>query len=102
MGFRLTPRDNAFYEMFTEAGRNVAESADVLAGLLDPNANREAIAKELREREHIGAVWKFVERTPRAASASGRCAMSTSTSRRASSSGWWGSPGVASRRSATP
>jgi uncharacterized protein len=52
--FRLTPRDNAFYAMFQEAGRNVAESTDVLAGLLDPNANREAIAKQLREREHAG------------------------------------------------
>src|SRR5664279_1198598 len=40
--------------MFTESGRNVADAADVLAGLLDPNANREAIAKELREREHAG------------------------------------------------
>ena len=54
MRFRLTPRDSAFYAMFTEAGRNVAEAAEVLAGLLDPNANREAIAKELREREHAG------------------------------------------------
>lgn len=54
MGIRLTPRDSAFYPMFTEAGRNVAEAAEVLAGLLDPNANREAVAKELREREHAG------------------------------------------------
>jgi uncharacterized protein len=52
--FRLTPRDNAFYAMFTEAGRNVADATDVLAGLLDPNANREAVAKQLREREHAG------------------------------------------------
>ena len=54
MAFRLTPRDTAFYDMFTEAGRNVAEAATVLGGLLDPNANREAVAKELREREHAG------------------------------------------------
>lgn len=54
MAFRLTPRDSAFYVMFTEAGKNVAESAEVLAGLLDPNANREAIAKSLRDREHAG------------------------------------------------
>jgi hypothetical protein len=40
--------------MFTEAGRNVADTVDVLSGLIDPNANREAIAKELREREHAG------------------------------------------------
>jgi predicted phosphate transport protein (TIGR00153 family) len=52
--FRLTPRDNAFYEMFTEAGRNVAAATQVLAGLTDPNANREAIAQQLREREHSG------------------------------------------------
>lgn len=54
MPFRMTPRDNAFYAFFTDAGRNVAESTDVLCGLLDPNANREAIAKMLREREHAG------------------------------------------------
>jgi hypothetical protein len=54
VAFKLTPRDSAFYDMFTEAGRNVAESVDVLSGLLDPNANREAIAKSLREREHAG------------------------------------------------
>ena len=40
--------------MFTEAGRNVADTADVLGGLPDPNANREAIARQLREREHAG------------------------------------------------
>ena len=54
VAFRLTPRDSAFYAMFTEAGQNVADCADVLAGLLDPNANRQAIAKQLREREHVG------------------------------------------------
>ncbi len=54
MPFRLTPRDNAFYAMFTEAGRNLADAAEVMAGLLDPNANREAIAKTLREKEHAG------------------------------------------------
>ncbi len=40
--------------MFTDAGRNVAEAADLLAGLMDPNANREVVAKDLREREHVG------------------------------------------------
>jgi uncharacterized protein len=52
--FRLTPRDAAFYVMFTESGRNVSDAAELLMGLLDPNANREAIAKQLREREHAG------------------------------------------------
>lgn len=54
MAFRMTPRDNAFYSMFTEAGRNVADAVTVLAGLIDPNANRAAIAKRLRELEHAG------------------------------------------------
>ena len=54
VAFRLTPRDSAFYGMFTEAGQNVADCADILAGLLDPNANRKAIAKQLREAEHVG------------------------------------------------
>jgi predicted phosphate transport protein (TIGR00153 family) len=40
--------------MFTEAGRNLAEATEVLSQLCDPNANRAAIAKALREREHAG------------------------------------------------
>jgi uncharacterized protein len=54
VALRLTPRDNAFYGMFSEAGQNVAQCADVLAGLIDPNANREAIAHQLRDLEHVG------------------------------------------------
>jgi len=51
---RLTPRDTAFYDMFTEAGENVSGAAHVLAELAEPNANREAVARDLREREHVG------------------------------------------------
>ncbi len=51
---RLTPRDTAFYDMFAEAGRNVAEAADELTLLLDPNANREAVAARMREIEQAG------------------------------------------------
>ena len=54
MAFRLTPRDSAFYDMFTDAGRNVADAADLLGGLMDPNANRQTVAKDMREREHRG------------------------------------------------
>ena len=52
--FGRSRRDLDFFAMFTEAGLNVADCADLLAGLLDPNANRAAIAKQLREREHVG------------------------------------------------
>jgi uncharacterized protein len=54
VAFRLTPRDSAFYDMFADAGRNVAAAADLLAGLMDPNAVRATIAKDLRECEHVG------------------------------------------------
>jgi hypothetical protein len=36
--------------MFTGAGRNVGEAADLLAELMEPNSSREAIAKDLREK----------------------------------------------------
>jgi hypothetical protein len=51
---RLRPSDSAFYEMFAEAGANVAAAADTLTGLIDPNANRAAIAQKLRDLEHVG------------------------------------------------
>jgi uncharacterized protein len=54
VAFRMTPRHSAFYPMFTEAGQILGEAADLLVGLLDPNANREAIARGLREKEHAG------------------------------------------------
>jgi predicted phosphate transport protein (TIGR00153 family) len=40
--------------MFTDAGRNVAAAVSALSGLLDPNANRAAIAKTLQDLEHAG------------------------------------------------
>jgi len=51
---RFTPRDTAFYDLLAEGGRNVAASADVLAGLCDPDADRPAIAARMRELEHAG------------------------------------------------
>jgi uncharacterized protein Yka (UPF0111/DUF47 family) len=54
VALRLTPRDSAFYDMFTDAGRNVAEAADLLGGLADPGADRERIADQLRDKEHAG------------------------------------------------
>ena len=54
MPFRLSPRDSAFYEMFADAGRNVAAAADMLGGLMDPNANRAGVARDMRELEHMG------------------------------------------------
>jgi uncharacterized protein len=49
--FRITPRNTTFYEMFAEAGRNVAAATDVLAGLTEFGCDREKVAEELRDRE---------------------------------------------------
>jgi uncharacterized protein len=52
--FRLTPRDHTFYDMFTEAGRNVAGAATTLGGLVDPAMDPTAVASAMREHEHVG------------------------------------------------
>ncbi|MEP6599036.1 MAG: DUF47 family protein [Actinomycetota bacterium] len=54
MALRLTPRDSAFYAMLTDAGRNVANGAEVLGRLLDPSADRAEIAAAMRDCEHAG------------------------------------------------
>jgi predicted phosphate transport protein (TIGR00153 family) len=50
----LTPRENAFYDMLSEAGRNVATSGEVLTQLLDASSDRAAVAVAMRECEHRG------------------------------------------------
>jgi predicted phosphate transport protein (TIGR00153 family) len=51
---RFTPRDTAFYDLLGEGGRNIAASADVLAGLCEPGADRTRIAAAMRDLEHAG------------------------------------------------
>ena len=46
MAFRVKPRDESFYRMIEDAGRTVADSAAVLMKLLDPAADRSAIASQ--------------------------------------------------------
>ena len=54
MAGRFTPRDTAFYDLLAEGARNVAASADVLAGLCEPDADRAKIAADMRDLEHAG------------------------------------------------
>jgi hypothetical protein len=49
---RLTPRENAFYDLLGDSGRNVALGGELLARLLLPMADRAAIAAEMRDLEH--------------------------------------------------
>jgi predicted phosphate transport protein (TIGR00153 family) len=46
--------DTAFYDLLAEGGRNVAASADVLAQLCEPDADRVKIAAAMRDLEHAG------------------------------------------------
>lgn len=54
MGFRLTPRDTVFFDLFEAAGDNIVAAADVLGGLMTPDAQPEQIAARMREIEHEG------------------------------------------------
>jgi predicted phosphate transport protein (TIGR00153 family) len=52
--FRLTPRDDRFFPMFTESAQNLVAATDLLAEFLNVSANREKLAIRLREHEHAG------------------------------------------------
>lgn len=54
MRFSLSPRDNAFYELFTAAAANVREGVQVLTEGLAVDADRVAIAERLSDIEHQG------------------------------------------------
>ena len=54
MAIRLSPQDRIFYELLASGGQNLAAAAQVLCGLLAPDADRQAIADQMRELEHAG------------------------------------------------
>ncbi len=54
VAIRLTPQDHAFYELLAAGGANLAAGAEVLAELLEPEANRPQLAARMRELEHAG------------------------------------------------
>jgi predicted phosphate transport protein (TIGR00153 family) len=50
---RFTPRDTSFYDLFTEAAKNICDAATLLAQLFAaPPAERADIAARIRELEH--------------------------------------------------
>jgi predicted phosphate transport protein (TIGR00153 family) len=52
--FRFAPRDATFFDMFASSADNLVVAADLVARIFEPGADREAIAKDLRECEHMG------------------------------------------------
>ena len=54
MAFRLKPQEHAFFDLIGEAGDNIGAAAAVLVRLLEPDADRTAVAAAMRECEHRG------------------------------------------------
>jgi hypothetical protein len=55
MGLRLTPRDNVFYRLFTEAADNVVTGVRLLRELVSaPSEQREQIAAQIKSVENKG------------------------------------------------
>ncbi|HEX3811345.1 MAG TPA: DUF47 family protein [Mycobacteriales bacterium] len=54
MRLRLTPKDESFYDLFTEAADNLVAAADVLGEFIHQTADREQLAARLRDFEHAG------------------------------------------------
>lgn len=54
MRIRLTPRDQTFYELFTESAKNILVGSRLLVDLFNDGADRAAIADKMRACEHAG------------------------------------------------
>jgi predicted phosphate transport protein (TIGR00153 family) len=55
MALRLTPRDDAFYRLFTQAADNIVTGVGLLRELVAaPSQDRPAIAERIRSVEHAG------------------------------------------------
>lgn len=52
MRFRIRPVETSFYDLFSEAAAHLVDGANLLAGMLDPDSDKRAIAEEMREAEH--------------------------------------------------
>jgi predicted phosphate transport protein (TIGR00153 family) len=52
--FRLTPREDSYYDMFADSANNLVTGARLLVELISDGGNREAIAEKMRACEHAG------------------------------------------------
>jgi uncharacterized protein len=50
---RLRPTDTVFYDLFTTSAQHLVTGAGLLAEMIADGADREAVAKRMREAEHI-------------------------------------------------
>ena len=54
MRFRLTPREDSYYDMFADSANNLVTGARLLVELISAGGNREGIAEKMRACEHAG------------------------------------------------
>ncbi len=54
MRFRLTPREDSYYDMFADSANNLVAGARLLVELISEGADREGIADKMRACEHAG------------------------------------------------
>ncbi len=54
MRFRLTPREDSYYDMFANSANNLVTGARLLVELISDAGNREGIAEKMRTCEHAG------------------------------------------------
>ena len=52
MAFRFRPVDASFYDLFAEAAQHLVVGAGLLAEMMGDGAEREVVAKQMREAEH--------------------------------------------------
>jgi uncharacterized protein len=52
--FRLTPREDSYYDMFADSANNLVTGARLLVELISDGPNREGIAEKMRACEHAG------------------------------------------------
>jgi len=52
--FRLTPREDSYYDMFADSANNLVTGARLLVELIGDDTNREGIAEKMRACEHAG------------------------------------------------
>jgi predicted phosphate transport protein (TIGR00153 family) len=52
--FRLTPREDSYYDMFAGSANNLVAGARLLVELISDGGNREGIAEKMRACEHAG------------------------------------------------
>lgn len=53
MGLRLRPVESKFYDLFSESAQHLVVGAELLAEMLGDDADREDVARRMREAEHV-------------------------------------------------